>query len=242
MSRSSTGSRRRGRSGWLVPLGVFVVVAAISAVILGSVRLGPAASLFGESPAPTDSNEAVAVTIGQTSFHIPANYVLYASARRGGEMRELEMIALLPDLQGYSLDLAQEFAKTGPDSRVLNFTVREERRPPSDEERLEQTYFPWLVSTRGGSGPHGLTRYEFGDGAPAELSDKELLAGPTAGGQAIIVCAREDANVEAPSCEGDAQISEDLALSYRFQRAQLEHWRDIDSALRAITGAFMDVR
>ena len=26
MSRSSTGSRRRGRSGWLVPLGVFVVV------------------------------------------------------------------------------------------------------------------------------------------------------------------------------------------------------------------------
>ena len=242
MTPTSRPRRRRGRAGWLVPLGVFLFVAAASAIVLASMRFGPAVALFRESPAPTDSNEAVAAVIGQTRFHIPANYVLYASARRGGAMRELEMIALLPDMQGYSLDAAQEFANTGPDSRVLNFTIREDVRPASDEERLEQIYFPLVESRKPASGPSGLMRYAFGDTAGNAYAGKELLVGQTTGGLTILVCTREDAESEAPSCEGDAQISENLALTYRFRRTQLERWRDIDSSLRAITGAFMDVR
>jgi hypothetical protein len=242
MSQTSRPFRRRAwRAGWLVPLGVFVAVAAVTAAALAYVRFGSATDLFAERPAPTDSTSPVAVTIGQTMFHIPANYVLYASARRGGQMRGLDMIALLPDLQGYSLETAQEFAASDADSRVLNFNLRPEVRSPADQVRFEEDWLPLVSDRAGSSGPYGLTHYEFREDSGRAYRDKELLVGMTTGGLAIVLCTREDAEVTAPSCEGDAQIAEDLALNYRFKRAQLERWRDIDAGLRALTGAFMDV-
>jgi hypothetical protein len=36
-------------------------------------------------------------------------------------------------------------------------------------------------------------------------------------------------------------ITDDLSLTYRFKRAHLDAWRDIDAGLKALTGAFMDV-
>jgi hypothetical protein len=243
MSRTTNPLHRRsGRAGWLVPLVVFVIVAGLTAAVLAYFRFGPAANLFAERPAPTDSTAPVAVTIGPTSFHIPASYVLYASARKGGAMRSLDMIALLPDLQGYSLEAAQEFAASDAGSRVLNFRLRDEVRPPADQIRFEQDWLPRVTTADGSSAPHGLTRYEFRDDAGRAYRDKELFVGPTSGGLALLVCTREDAGVAAPSCEGDAQVAEDLALTYRFKRSQLEHWRDVDAGLRALTGAFMDVK
>jgi len=40
-------------------------------------------------------------------MRIPANYILLVSARRGGVMNELALIAMLPDFQGYTLGAAQ---------------------------------------------------------------------------------------------------------------------------------------
>jgi hypothetical protein len=243
MSRSDNPVRRRaGRAGWLVPLGVFVVVAGMTGAVLGYFRLGPTTNLFRERPAPTDSTSPVAVTVGEARFHIPANYLLYASARRGGIVRSLDMIALLPDLQGYSLETAQEFAAGDAASRVLNFTLREEMRPPADQIRFEETWLPLLTTESGESGPFNLMRYEFRADAGRAYRDKELLVGNTSGGLALLLCTTEETEVTAPSCEGDAQVGDDLALIYRFKRTQLDRWRDIDAGLRALTGAFMDVK
>jgi hypothetical protein len=243
MSRTQSPFRRRaGRAGWLVPLGVFVLVAGVTAAALAYFRFGPTTNLFAERPAPTDATTPVAVAIGNASFHIPASYVLYASARKGGTMRSLDMIALLPDLQGYSLEAAQEFGATDPGSRVLNFNLRHEIRPPADQVRFEQDWLPRVTSQEGASGPYGLMLYELRPDAGRAYRDKELFVGTTTGGLALILCTREDAGVAAPSCEGDAQIDEDLALTYRFKRTQLEHWGDVDAGLRALTGAFMDVK
>ena len=241
MSRAGKpGATPRRRAAWLMPLAAFVVAAGLSAAVLAYFSLGPARGLFGENPAPTDSTDAVALTIGDTGFHIPASYVLYASARRGCDMNELEMIALLPDLQGYSLDLAQDFSSNAPDSRVLNMTLREERDAPPDQDRLDELYLPQVEDREGGSGPHGLTRYSFRD--DSDYRDRELFVGGTPAGQTLLLCEIESDAQPTPSCEGEARVAADLMVQYRFRRAHLERWSDIDAGLRALTGAFMDVR
>jgi hypothetical protein len=235
----SRASPRR-RSAWLLPLAVFVVTAGLSAAVLAYFSLGPARGLFGERPAPTDSTAAVALTIGENSFHIPANYLLYSSARRGGDMNRLEMIALAPDLQPYSLDTAQEFSSNAPDSRVLNITLREDADAPSAAERLENEYLPMVEDRNGIGGPHGLTLYAFR--ADSDVADRDLLVGGTPAGQTVLLCEKETEERPAPSCEGETRIAADLVVQYGFRRAHLQQWRDIDAGIRALMGAFMDVR
>ena len=239
MSRIGKGAGRRGgRAAWLVPLVIFLVTAGGTAAVLATLYNRGSLNFF-EQPAPTDSTAAVAVTLGGTGFTIPASYVVYASARRGGRKDELEMMALLPDLQGYSLTDAAAFASQAPDSRVVNFTLRAERRTLSDQERLEQSYLPLVENRDGTSGPHGLTAYSFRPNSGYD--GYELYMGGTPAGTTILRCEKETDDVPAPSCESMTNISDELSLTYRYRRAHLDQWRDIDAGIRALAGAFMDV-
>jgi hypothetical protein len=238
-SRTQKRPRRRGgRAGWLVPLSIFIATAGATALALAMLQSRTGFTFF-ERPAPTDSTAAVAVTVGQAGFHIPASYLVYASTRRGGRRDELEMMALLPDLQGYSLDQAAAFASKAADSRVLNFTLREEPRGMSDEERLQSSFLPLTENRQGTSGPHGLQAYRFRPNSGYD--GLELYVGGTPSGTVILRCQLESDDVPAPECESMTNVSDDLSLSYRFKRAHLDQWRDIDAGLRALTGAFMDV-
>jgi len=40
-------------------------------------------------------------------------------------------------------------------------------------------------------------------------------------------CVRFSENVPSPSCLRDVRLGKRAALSYRFKRAQLAHWREI---------------
>jgi hypothetical protein len=230
--------RRRGRAGWLVPLGIFVATAGATGAGLAYLKSTRGFTLF-ERPAPTDSTVAVAVRVGETGFHIPASYIVYASARRGGRRDELEMMALIPDMQSYSLADAPAFASKAPDSRVLNFTLREERRTLSDQERLEQSYLPLVEDRDGLTGPYALTRYTFRRNSGYD--DYDLFVGPTPSAIVILRCEKDSADVPSPNCQSMTNVTDELSLEYRFRRAHLDRWRDIDAGLRALTGAFMDV-
>jgi hypothetical protein len=240
MSRAGKPSagRRSGRTAWLVPLAVFLATAGVTAAALAYLQSGRGLNLF-ERPAPTDSTEAVAVSIGEIGFHIPANYIAYASARRGGRRNELAMVALLPDLQGYSLADAAEFASGAPDSRVINFTLQEEQMTRSDQERLEQSFLPLVEDKNGFRGPYNLTQYRFRDNSGYD--DSELFVGETPGGVVILRCEKEDGETSAPTCESITSVTAELSLTYTFHRAQMQQWRDVDAGVRALTGAFMDV-
>jgi hypothetical protein len=231
------GGPAKERSGWLIPLAVFVITAALTSLFLAYYLYGPRL-LGAEPPAPTDSVEPVALEVHGTGFHIPANYILFASARKGGSVEKLDMVALLPDLQGYTLGSADAFSSDESNSPVVSLSLGSNGLAISDGERLDRIYMPYITNPDGAQGPYGLTQYDFN--ADSGYRDQVLFVSATPTGQALFLCFKPSELVPAPTCLRTVPVAEHLSLTYRFKRLQLEHWNDIDTGIRALIGAFMD--
>src|SRR5580658_10985904 len=109
MSLSTRMSKRqdsddtvRQRSGWLIPIGVFAVTALLSAMMLLFYLAPTPASLIEEHPAPTSRADPVSLSVSGIRMTIPANYILYKSARQGAARTEIKLITTYPEFRGYS--------------------------------------------------------------------------------------------------------------------------------------------
>src|SRR5208282_6698019 len=92
----------RQRSGWLIPIGVFAVTAVLSAMVLLFYLAPTPASFIEEHPAPTARTDQITLSVKGVAFKIPANYILYKTARQGGPRKDVALIAFYPDFRGYS--------------------------------------------------------------------------------------------------------------------------------------------
>lgn len=241
MSRAGDefGGPAKKRSGWIIPIAVFLVTAALSAVVLALYIAPTPPELINEQPAPTDSTSLVIVRVGHARFHIPANYILFGSARRSETpLKQLAMVALLPDLAGYSLPTAQDFADTSAESRVVSLTIRDETLPVTGRERLERVFLPQVQNPQGTPVDNSLMLYTFKP--ESGYRSEELYVGEGDGGAVLLRCTKPSAEVPAPNCRTDMTLANGLALTYHFKRTQLPRWREIDAGIRALMGAFMD--
>lgn len=238
LSGGDFGGKIRRRSGWLIPLAVFVVTAALSSLILAYYLAPTPPELMEEQPAPTDDTALVALHVGETGFHIPANYLPFASTRKNARFDAVSLVALLPGLEGYALNHAQDFANAGPDSNVINMKLRSDKNARSEEEQMQRIYLPQVVSPDGTPAMYGLTHYAFKP--DAGYPDEELFVGMTNAGIMVLRCSNPGTGLPAPSCLRDLSLGNGIALSYRFKRNHLEDWREIDADMRALAGSFMD--
>jgi hypothetical protein len=226
------------RSSWFAPaIAVFLSVLAAAAVLAYYFAPGQP-GLGGELPDPTDATRPVSLTIGATRFRIPANYILLTSARRGGPMTEIRLAAMLPRLQGYSIALAKDFASSAPESPIVNVAIRSGRVPLSEAERLERIYRLQVENTEGAKQADGLTRFKFRE--DSGYRGQELFTGTIAGQPIVILCDRETPDTASPNCVRDIPFGPGLALSFRFRRASLAQWRDIDAGVKKLVASFVE--
>lgn len=240
MSRAGDefGGPAKQRSGWLIPFVVFFLTACLSAVVLAYYFAPSPPGLVQEQPAPTDATGPVALSVGPARFRIPANFIPLARARRGGAMDELALIAMLPDLKGYTLAKAQEFTANAADSGVVNILLKTGQPPLPEAERIDRIYLAQVENPKGQAGPYGLRQYRFR--AESGYHDQDLFVGTTDAGPMVLLCAKLAPDIAAPSCLRDMPLADGPSLSYRFKRAQLAQWRTLDSGIRALIGAFAD--
>jgi hypothetical protein len=225
MSRSEGEDTIRKRSGWLIPLGVLLVVVAMSLVFLFFYLVPTPPPLFAEQLSPTSSTDIVALDVGGLKLWIPANYLEFDSTRRGGVRREVALFAMLPDLSGWSNWDAQSFADNGANSRIVYLLIRQENVSLPEDERLRRIYLGYLADTRGTPGPFGLTQYAFrGDSG---YHDQDLFVGETDHGIALLRCERLGPDNLSPKCLRDMPLARGVGISYRFKRAKLSHWREL---------------
>src|SRR5262245_44827251 len=118
-ARGDFGGLTRQRPSWFAPAIAFFATACVSAVVLAYYFAPGPPGLGQELPEPTDATRPVALAIGAMRFRIPANYVQLASARRGGTLSEVDLAAMLPRLDGYSLSSAKDFVGHEPDSPIV---------------------------------------------------------------------------------------------------------------------------
>lgn len=237
MARYDDEEPIRKRSGWLIPLAVFVVTFALSAAIL-AYYLAPRPSTFaGEQPSSTPRTDLVPVTVHGLKLAVPANYLVYESSRQGGERSDLSMAALMPDFSGYSYAEQSQFNSNAADSQVVYLLLREEKLNFTEGERLKRIYMNYVADPHGTDGPFGLTQYVFRDDSGYRAED--LFVGQTAKGAVVMRCVRFSQDVASPSCLRDVQIAHGVALTYRFKRAHLSQWRDIAAGVDNLVHGFI---
>ncbi len=226
----------RKRSGWLVPLAVFVVTAAFSAAVL-YYYIGPRPLGFvRDAPSPTADTAPVSLSVNGVGFAIPANHIVYRAAQRGGEQSDVALFALLPDLRGFSPEDAQRFASNAPDSPAIFLLIRADRLNLTEGERLKRIYMGYVDNPVGQPGPYGLTQYNFRN--DSGYRGEDLFVGQTMHGAAVFRCVRFSADVPSPSCLRETPLTQGVALSYRFKRARLAQWRDISTGADALVRSF----
>lgn len=226
----------RQRSGWLIPVGVFAVTAILSAMVLLFYLAPTPASFIEEHPAPTSRSDPIPVTVDGVRFTIPANYILYKSARQGGPRKEVALVALYPDLHGYSDWESQTFAGDAADSPVIYLLIREEPLNITEAERLQRIYMNFVSDSSGRPGPFGLTHYDFRD--DSGYRDEDLFVGGSAEAPIVLRCDRFSQQVHSPYCLRDIRWKRGVAVSYRFKRALLGNWRQIADGVDRLIQTF----
>ncbi|HEY5338418.1 MAG TPA: hypothetical protein VIJ85_09460, partial [Rhizomicrobium sp.] len=163
MSRSADDNDGtvKQRSGWLIPIAVFVVTAGLSAIILLFYLAPTPTSFIEEHAAPTSRTDKVALSVNGLKFDVPANYIKFASARQGGPRKEVALFTTFPDFEGYSDSNASDFSDNAADSPVIFLLLREEQYKISEADRLQRVYMGYITDPAGKPGPFGLTQYVF---------------------------------------------------------------------------------
>jgi hypothetical protein len=233
----STEDTVKQRSGWLIPLAVFVVTAVLSALFLLLYLAPTPTSLIEEHQSPTSRSDMVHMSIGGLPLGIPANFLLYASARQGGDRKQAELFAKFPDFHGYSDWESQTFSGNGPDSPIIYMLIRKEPFNIDEGQRLKRIYLTYVADPNGRPGPFGLTEYAFRDDSGYRHED--LLVGNIQGRPIIMRCVRLSPEVPSPSCLRDVRLSKMVVLSYRFKRAQLASWHEIADGVSGLVHTFI---
>jgi len=226
----------RQRSGWLIPVGVFAVTAVLSAMVLLFYLAPTPASFIEEHPAPTSRADPIHVSVDNLAFTIPANYILYKSARQGGPRKEVALVAMYPELHGYSDWESQTFAGDQADSPVVYLLIRDEPLNITEAERLQRIYMNFVSDPAGKPGPFGLTQYGFRD--DSGYRNEDLFVGGTAEAPVVLRCDRFGQQVHSPYCLRDIRLKKGVAVSYRFKRALLGNWRQIADGVDRLIQTF----
>ncbi len=224
------------RSGWLIPIAVFVVTAALSALFLLYYLAPPPASFIEEHPSPTSRTDPISVSVNKVPFVIPANYMIYSSARSGGARKDLPLWALYPGFHGYTDWESSAFQGNSADSPVIYLLIHEDHFNINETARLQRIYLNYVVDPAGKPGPFELTQYTFRDDSGYRSQD--LFVGQSANQTIVLRCERLAQDNANPSCMRDERISKNIALSYRFKRAHLADWRDIAGGLDKLVASF----
>jgi hypothetical protein len=223
-------------SGWLIPLGLALVVLALCGVFL-LYDLRPGAGLF-RNAAPTADASLVRVSVRGVPFSVPGNYLDSRSSRRGGDLDEMMLSALVPDMRGYSAADAALFVSNAADSPVVHLMLRGDTDSLTAAGRLARIYMPYVAEPQGAPSAFGLTRYTFRDDTGYERND--LYAGDSGKGLLLLLCERPAQNVPSPNCLAiDRPVAPGVTLSYRFKRSQLSDWRNIAQGVDRLVAGFM---
>lgn len=235
--RSDDQDTVRERPAWIFPALVILAVAGLSTLFL-YYYFGPTpAELLGREPKSSAKTEKVSALIGGKQFLVPENYTRYPSQRSGGTIAALDMHALLPGFDPFSPDDAEKFRNNAADSEVIFFTLRNAANTLDAERRLRDVYSKHFVKPRAERGPDGLDLFHFRD--ESGYKDQDLLVGADAHGRLVLLlCERQTITNESPNCSRTLLLTPQLALSYRYKRAHLEEWEQIDRQLQNLIQAF----
>ncbi len=235
--KQSGGELVHERPAWILPAVVIVAVLIFSGVFL-YYYFGPTTGeLLGKDPKASAATRRIEAVIGGTRFLIPENYTRYPSQRSGGAQPEVAMHALLPDFAPYAPERQSEFLDNAPEASVVFFTLHEAGAMLPAERRLKEVYSKYLTSATPEKDANGLERFSFRP--DSGYKDQDLLVGTDTDGRLVLItCQRRTALIDSPNCTRSLLLTQNLALTYRYKRGQLDQWQRIDELIIRLVTSF----
>ena len=229
------GAKRE--SSWAAVARILVITLILSGVFI-YYYFGPSVDeIQGNRPQASAHDFPIELVIAGKGFIIPENFTQFPRARRGGERSSVSLYAKMPQYTPYTLADKDIFDGNEPDSPIIHFRIEAYHLPFSEEERIESIFMKHIVDPEGKDGPAGLKQLDFRDDSGYSL--KILLLGEDDAGDVVVFqCDKIRDHIPSPSCSRDMQMDKDVRLHYRFKRAHLNNWREIDRRIQALATSF----
>lgn len=172
------------------------------------------------------------VVIDGEMLAVPANMIRFASERRSGDARKLDIYLSWPDFNGYSEEERPLFNHGTADNRII-FATFEPRSMARDMSQRLTPIYRLLIEEPGEPAEAGLVAHRFI--AASGYGDERLIVDPTRFRAPFVArcLSGPEADTALASCERDIDFGDNLSMRYRFPRALLEDWRNLDAAMRA---------
>ncbi|MBB1247838.1 hypothetical protein [Rhizobium sp. G21] len=219
------------------------VVGALAALSVASLVLSYGAARYGAWLAQdgrTDSEERLAVTIGQDTLALPANMFRFPEQRKSGDADQVDIVVAWPEMAGYSAAIADRFNQADDGGNLLFLQYSQSVMSRDMSGRLEPIYRR-LFSGEPQPGPGGLSLHRLdpnaGYGAEVILTGDETSPMPFV---TRCILPQNAGDATSSDCQRDIHVGRDLTLLYRFSSRLLPEWRNLDRAVRDFSDRRLD--
>lgn len=234
---AALGGEVHAHSSWILPA-IFLVVAGLLGIGIYIFFTGPTVDdLQGNTTWPTASTATADLRIDNAVFRIPANYTKLRRSRSDGEADDVPMHALLPKLTGWTQADAKEFNSNAENARVVEIILAVDRGRLTYQDKFERGIKPYSSTPDGIEGPFGLTTYKFDPGTGYENTEW-LSATLEDGSRFVMRCDATATGNFGSTCTRVTRLKDGVGLTYRYKRAHLAQWKQIDAAIMARIDSF----
>ena len=244
------GEEVKTESSWAGPARILFITLILAGGFV-YYYFGPSVEdIQGNNPKASTSRAPVTVTIAGETLTIPQNYTQFVKTRRGGNQDKVDLYAILPDFEGFTIAHQDDFEGNSPNSAIVHMSLQDMNSPSqrmeggealtirmTEREKFERIYLPLVADAKGEPARYGFTRYRLTD--KWAQKDEDLFVHEASDGGIILYrCLQEVGTMPSPWCRRDFMLTDRLNLSYRFKRSRLSDWRDIDRGLMKLLALF----
>ena len=221
------------KPSWLYPLIIASITLVIGAVILW-LYLGPSIDdITGTTVRPTSENQVYEVVLGERRFDVPGNYIRLPAQRRVGPAGEIELIALLPDLHGFTDGEEDEIRDVTRGSRVVGIMLKAGLPELTERERFERIYLKNADAAVPAFDYEGFRVTPMS--ADSGYAGQKVFTREDEGHFTLIICTEDDNEKEIGGlCIREMAWGPGLTAIYTFRGGRLKEWDEIDPAIKAL--------
>lgn len=218
---------------------MLVVVIVMSVLIF---LFALSAKYFGTNAKKAGSTADLSIKqiiVGNDVLNIPANVFRFKKQRQATTSKRIDLFYYWPGFQGYSKTKHNLFY--GPDSSTENliFSTIENRTMQFDMSARLQPVYSSLLEGEKKTSVGGLIYQRLRP--EAGYSGEELHYQADSPEPYVVRCQRIENGGITASCMRDINIGKGLALSYRFSRKLLPHWRAIETTMQKLTQGYLSI-
>ncbi|WJH39997.1 hypothetical protein N7E02_25570 [Aliirhizobium terrae] len=209
---------------------IALLVIATIGISVGGHWLGQRIALGGHS----QSQEVMAVTIGEDTLRVPANMIRFADQRRSGVAERLDVYLTWPGLEGYSEAMRKSFDSVEQPNLLIFLQLSQSTMSKEMSGRLGPVYAQ-LFEGEAQTYISGLTLHHLR--ADSGYGDEVVLTADRGDGALpyVVRCLipAPGAKATGADCQRDIHIGNDLTVLYRFSSTLLKDWDHIDAAVKS---------